>query len=76
MGMKVYLCYEQSNMWTIVYQSSFIIISFDPQEKEISKDRQDSSHHFQQCDEEVEVISIDCAFRKFSGSSHYKFHLQ
>lgn len=58
--------------FTKVLSSSFHLIL----RKKISEDRQDSSHHFQQHEEEVEVTSVDSALRKFGGISHYKFHLQ
>lgn len=59
-------------LFTKVLSSSFHLIL----RKKISKDGEDSSHHFQQHDKEVEVTSIDSAFRKFGGISHDKFHLQ
>lgn len=58
--------------FTKVLSSSFHLIL----RKKISKDREDSSHHFQQHDKEVEGTSVDSAFGKFGGISHDKFHLQ
>lgn len=52
MSMVAFSLDKQNFAGIIVYYGS----SF---EKKISKDRQDSSHHFQQCGERVKIASVD-----------------